>query len=286
MRLIIVSGRSGSGKSTALRMLEDADFSCIDNLPAKLLTGLFEHVSDSKERVKRNNVAVGIDVRSLTNDLKKLPEILSSLKNFGVNYEIVFLDASDDILIQRFSETRRKHPLSSKSVAIKEAIELENIMLESISTLANRKIDTSNMSPHQLRSVIKKQLIPGNADNMSILFESFAYKHGVPIDADFVFDVRCLPNPYWIRELRTLDGNDKAIISFFKKEREVSKMLASITNFLEVWLPKFREDNRSYVTIGIGCTGGHHRSVYVSNMLKEVFIKNYLNTQIWHRELN
>ena len=286
MRLVIISGRSGSGKSTALKILEDADFSCIDNLPIKLLTGLFEHASDSKEDIKQNNLAIGIDARSLTNDLTQLPKILKNLKGYGVNYEIVFLDASDDILIQRFSETRRKHPLSSISVAIKEAIELESAILDSISALADRKIDTSNMNPHQLRSVVKKQLIPSSENNMSILFESFAFKHGVPIDADFVFDVRCLPNPYWDIELRKLNGNEKAIVSFFKKEKEVSEMLKSITDFLQIWLPRFLKDNRSYVTIAIGCTGGHHRSVYISNILKETFIKDYANTQTWHRELN
>ena len=286
MRLVIVSGRSGSGKSTALKMLEDAGFSCIDNLPVKLLTGLFEHASGTKEGIKQNNLAVGIDARSLTNDLIQLPEILNNLKSYGVSYEIVFLDAPDEVLIQRFSETRRKHPLSSISIAIKEAIEIESAMLDPISTLADRKIDTSNMNPHQLRSIIRKQLIPSSENNMSILFESFAFKHGVPIDADFVFDVRCLPNPYWNVELRKFNGNEKAIINFFKGEKEVSKMLTSIADFLQMWLPRFLKDNRSYVTIGIGCTGGCHRSVYISNMLKETFIKDYVNTQTWHRELN
>ena len=286
MRLVIVSGRSGSGKSTALKMLEDAGFSCIDNLPVKLLTGLFEHASGAKEGIKQNNLAVGIDARSLTNDLIQLPEIINNLKSYGVSYEIVFLDASDEVLIQRFSETKRKHPLSSISIAIKEAIEIEGAMLDPISTLADRKIDTSNMNPHQLRSVVRKQLIPSSENNMSILFESFAFKHGVPIDADFVFDVRCLPNPYWDVRLRKFNGNEKAIINFFKGEKEVSKMLTSIANFLQMWLPRFLKDNRSYVTIGIGCTGGHHRSVYISNMLKEIFIKDYANTQTWHRELN
>ena len=286
MRLIIVSGRSGSGKSTALNMLEDADFSCIDNLPAKLLIGLLEQASDSKEGLQHNNLAVGIDARSLTNDLTQLPEILGKLKDYGVNYEIVFLDASNDVLIQRFSETRRKHPLSSNSVAIKEAISLETKLLDDISALADRKIDTSNMNLHQLRAVIQKQLIPSNENTMSVLFESFAFKHGVPIDADFVFDVRCLPNPYWNFGLRTLNGNEEPIIKFFEQEEEASKMLLTISTFLKTWLPKFREDNRSYVTIAIGCTGGQHRSVYISNMLKKVFKTEYPNTQTWHRELN
>lgn len=286
MRLIIVSGRSGSGKSTALNMLEDADFSCIDNLPAKLLLGLIEHVSHFKKSHRHNNLAVGIDARSLENDLIQLPEILNQIKNYGTSYEIVFLDASNDVLIQRFSETSRKHPLSSSKVAIKEAILLETKLLESISTLADRKIDTSNMNLHQLRSVIKKQLIPSNENTISILFESFAFKYGVPTDADFVFDVRCLPNPYWNIELRGCNGNETPIIKFFEQEKEVSQMLSDISTFLACWLPKFQKTNRSYVTIAIGCTGGQHRSVYTSNMLKKIFEKDYTNTQTWHRELS
>lgn len=286
MRLIIVSGRSGSGKSTALNMLEDADFSCIDNLPAKLLLGLIEHASHFKKSHRHNNLAVGIDVRSLENDLTQLPEILNQIKNYEVSYEIVFLDASNDVLIQRFSETSRKHPLSSNKVAIKEAILLETKLLDSVSTLADRKIDTSNMNLHQLRSVIKKQLIPSNENTTSILFESFAFKYGVPTDADFVFDVRCLPNPYWNIELRGCNGNESPIIKFFEQEKEVSQMLSDISVFLTCWLPKFQETNRSYVTIAIGCTGGQHRSVYISNMLKKIFQKDYTNTQAWHRELS
>jgi UPF0042 nucleotide-binding protein len=286
MRLIIVSGRSGSGKSTALNMLEDADFLCIDNLPAKLLPGLLKHASDTDEGLRHNNLAVGIDARSLANDLTQLPEILAQLKNQGASYEIVFLDASNDVLIRRFSETRRKHPLSSNSVAIKEAILLETKLLDSVSALADRKIDTSNMNLHQLRSVIKKQLIPNNKNTTSVLFESFAYKHGVPIDADFVFDVRCLPNPYWSPKLRDYNGNEELIIKFFEEEEETPQMLLSISTFLESWLPKFQASNRSYITIAIGCTGGQHRSVYISNKLKEKFEKDYVNTQVWHRELN
>jgi len=225
MRLVIVSGRSGSGKSTALKMLEDAGFSCIDNLPVKLLTGLFEHASGAKEGIKQNNLAVGIDARSLTNDLIQLPEILNNLKSYGVSYEIVFLDASDEVLIQRFSETKRKHPLSSISIAIKEAIEIEGAMLDPISTLADRKIDTSNMNPHQLRSVVRKQLIPSSENNMSILFESFAFKHGVPIDADFVFDVRCLPNPYWDVSYENLMVTRKQSSIFLRVKKKFLKCL-------------------------------------------------------------
>jgi UPF0042 nucleotide-binding protein len=267
-------------------MLEDAGFTCIDNLPAGLLPGLFEHTSHSNNTHWLNNIAVGIDARSLTSDLNRLPDILNELKASGVNYEVVFLDAISDVLIQRFSETRRKHPLSSQQIDIKEAIALETELLDSIASIANRRIDTSNMTLHQLRDVIKKQLVPDNKGDIAILFESFAFKRGVPIDADFVFDVRCLPNPYWNPELRTFSGNDQPVIEFLELESEVTDMLSDISHFLTRWLPQFRANNRSYVTIAIGCTGGQHRSVYISNMLEKHFSQQYNNTQTRHRELS
>jgi UPF0042 nucleotide-binding protein len=284
MRLVVVSGRSGSGKSTALNMLEDLGFTCIDNLPAGLLPGLFEQ-SSSSDNHWLSKIAVGIDARSLTGDLNRLPEILDRLKGSGVSYEVVFLDAITDVLIQRFSETRRKHPLSTHQIDIKEAIALETELLEPIASIANRRIDTSNMTLHQLREVIKKQIAPDTEGELAILFESFAFKRGVPIDADFVFDVRCLPNPYWKHELRPYSGKDQPVIEFLESEPEVADMLTDIKNYLSRWLPKFEENNRSYVTIAIGCTGGQHRSVYISNMLLKYFIQQYRNTQIRHREL-
>ena len=286
MRLVVVSGRSGSGKSTALNMLEDVGFTCIDNLPAGLLPGLFEHTSNSNDKDHwLNKIAVGIDARSLTGDLNRLPDILSKLKESGISYEVVFLDAITDVLIQRFSETRRKHPLSSNQIDIKEAIALETELLDPIASIANRRIDTSNMTLHQLREVIKKQIVPDTQGEMAILFESFAFKRGVPIDADFVFDVRCLPNPYWKHELRPYSGKDQPVIEFLEGESEVADMLSDISDYLTRWLPKFADNNRSYVTIAIGCTGGQHRSVYISNMLGKHFAQQYSNTQIRHREL-
>lgn len=285
MRLVVVSGRSGSGKSTALNLLEDAGFTCIDNLPAGLLPGLFEQTSNNGDNHWLNKIAVGIDARSLTGDLNRLPDILGKLKESGVNYEVVFLDAITDVLIQRFSETRRKHPLSTHQIDIKEAIALETELLDPIASIANRRIDTSNMTLHQLREVIKKQITPDTEGELAILFESFAFKRGVPIDADFVFDVRCLPNPYWNHDLRPFTGKDQPVIEFLEAEPEVNDMLTDITEYLTRWLPKFEENNRSYVTIAIGCTGGQHRSVYISNMLVKYFAKQYRNTQIRHREL-
>lgn len=286
MRLVVVSGRSGSGKSTALNLLEDAGFTCIDNLPAGLLPGLFEQTS-SKDRDNHwlNNIAVGIDARSLTGDLNRLPEILEKLKSSGVNHEVVYLDAITDVLIQRFSETRRKHPLSSHQIDIKEAIALETELLDPIASIANRRIDTSNMTLHQLRDLIKKQIVPDTEGDIAVLFESFAFKRGVPIDADFVFDVRCLPNPYWKHELRPFNGKDQPVIDFLESEPEVGYMLTDITDYLIRWLPRFKANNRSYLTVAIGCTGGQHRSVYISNMLGKHFNQHYANTQIRHREI-
>lgn len=283
MRLVIVSGRSGSGKSTALNMLEDVGFTCIDNLPAALLPGLFEQAT--KDNHWLNNIAVGIDVRSLSGDLNRLPEILTKLESFGVHYEVVYLDAITDILIQRFSETRRKHPLTSRLIDIKEAIALETALLEPILLIANRRIDTSNMTLHQLRDVIKNQIALKTNGTMAVLFESFGFKRGVPIDADFVFDARCLPNPYWDQELRSYTGKDQPVIQFLEAEPDVNQMLSDITDYLTRWLPKFQANNRSYVTIAIGCTGGQHRSVYISNILGNHFQQHYDNTQIRHREL-
>lgn len=286
MRLVVVSGRSGSGKSTALNMLEDAGFTCIDNLPAGLLPGLFGQASPKdSESHWLNNIAVGIDARSLTGDLNRLPEILEKLKSSGVNYEVVYLDAITDVLIQRFSETRRKHPLSSHQIDIKEAIALETELLDPIASIANRRIDTSNMTLHQLRDLIKKQIVPETEGDMAVLFESFAFKRGVPIDADFVFDVRCLPNPYWKHELRPYSGKDQPVIDFLESESEVTEMVSDIIDYLTRWLPRFEANNRSYLTVAIGCTGGQHRSVYISTILGKHFNKDYTNTQIRHREL-
>lgn len=285
MRLVVVSGRSGSGKSTALNVLEDVGFTCIDNLPASLLPGLFEQTNHKQGNNWLENIAVGIDARNLIGDLNQLPSILDELKATGIDYEVIFLDARTSVLIQRFSETRRKHPLSSEQIDLKEAIALETTLLEPIASIANRRIDTSNMTLHQLRDITKKQIAHSNSGDMAILFESFAFKRGVPSDADFVFDVRCLPNPYWKHALRPFCGNDEPVIEFLESQPEVAAMLADINGFMTRWLPRFRANNRSYLTIAIGCTGGQHRSVYISNTLGEYFGSQYPNTQVRHREL-
>ncbi|UTW46495.1 RNase adapter RapZ [bacterium SCSIO 12696] len=285
MRLVVISGRSGSGKSTALHVLEDVGFTCIDNLPAALLPPLLLQYqqTDSNQDQK---IAVGIDARNLLGDLQQLPKILEEINNSGVDHEVIFLDARAPVLLRRFSETRRKHPLSSDNLALKDAIKLERKLLDPIASIATRAIDTSNMNLHQLRDLVKKQVVPDNQGEMAILFQSFGFKRGVPADVDFVFDVRCLPNPYWVPELRALTGNDAGVVDFLELQVDVAHMLADIIGFLERWLPKFQADNRSYLTVAIGCTGGQHRSVYLCNKLCEYFSGHLTNVvQTRHREL-
>ncbi|MCK9503234.1 MAG: RNase adapter RapZ [Porticoccaceae bacterium] len=284
MRLVVVSGRSGSGKSTALHVLEDLGFTCIDNLPANLLPALFAELQLAKGNVSR--IAVGIDARNLLGKLDPLPHILDQLRESGVDCEVLFLDARTPILLRRYSETRRRHPLTSDQVDLPQALAMERELLDPIVAIASRQIDTSNMTLHQLRDLIKKQTVPDSHGEMAILFTSFGFKHGVPLDADFVFDVRSLPNPYWKPELRQLTGNDHEVIVFLESQVEVAAMLADLVGFLSRWLPRFAATNRSYLTIAIGCTGGQHRSVYLANRLWRHFAADYPYVQVRHRELD
>lgn len=283
MRLVVISGRSGSGKSTALHVLEDLGFTCIDNLPAKLLPALFREIEQSEGGVSQ--IAVGIDARNLLGRLDPIPEILEQLRATGVDCEVIFLDARTPVLIRRYSETRRRHPLSSCEVDLRQALAMERDRLDPIADIASRQIDTSNMTLHQLRDLIKKQIVPDSGGDMAILFTSFGYKHGVPLDADFVFDVRSLPNPYWVPELRPFTGHDADVIQFLESQTEVAAMLADLIGFLSRWLPHFNATNRSYLTVAVGCTGGQHRSVYICNRLKEHFGSGFGNVQVRHREL-
>ncbi|MBT4832031.1 MAG: RNase adapter RapZ [Porticoccaceae bacterium] len=285
MRLVIISGRSGSGKTSALNILEDVGFTCIDNLPASLLSEL---VTQLKDEPGNNELmlAVGIDARNLVGDLSKIPHMLNDIEDTGVAVDVIFLQARRNDLLRRYSETRRKHPLSSESISLKEAIELEKEMLTPISDISDRAIDTSGLSLHQLRDLIKNTVVPDNRESMSILFESFGFKRGVPSDSDFVFDVRCLPNPYWKLELRTQTGNDPEVIEFLESQVDVASMLADIIGFLTRWIPKFQTNNRSYMTVSIGCTGGQHRSVYLANRLYEHFSQQQPFVKVVHKELS
>lgn len=282
MKLVIISGRSGSGKSTALNVLEDAGFYAIDNLPVALLPQLVEQVSQKKQG--NELLAVCIDARNHTDDIQNFLPIIESLPR-SIEKQIIYLDALSPVLIRRFSETRRKHPLSNSSTSLKQAIQKEKALLDPIAAIADLHIDTSQMNVHTLRSTVKKRIALTVDSGMSVLFTSFGFKNGIPVDADFVYDVRCLPNPYWEPSLRHLTGRDSAIQEYFSKQEDVIKMLGDIQHFLDDWLPKFSENNRSYVTISIGCTGGMHRSVFIAEQLKAHFSQAYANVLIHHRDL-
>ncbi|MDC1144539.1 RNase adapter RapZ [Porticoccaceae bacterium] len=284
MRLVVISGRSGSGKTSALNILEDVGFTCIDNLPASLLPALILQLKEDSS-AKEISLAVGIDARNLVGDLSEIPKILADIEDSGVAVDVIFLQARHNDLLRRYSETRRKHPLSTESIGLKQAVELEKDILKPIADISDRTIDTSGLSLHQLRDLIKSTVVPHQQESMSILFESFGFKRGVPSDSDFVFDVRCLPNPYWKVELRTQTGNDDAVIEFLESQVDVASMLADIIGFLTRWIPKFQDNNRSYMTISIGCTGGQHRSVYLANRLYEHFSQQQPLVKVVHKEL-
>lgn len=283
MRLLIVSGRSGSGKSTALNMLEDHGYYCIDNLPASLLPAFVTRISS--ETVALPRVAVSIDARNLPDDLKKVPQIIVELQASKIDTEIIFLDANSPTLIKRFSESRRKHPLTTDRIGLREAINKEREMLEPIAALAGLSIDTSTMSVHELRSTVRLRVLEKKDSSLALMFESFGFKNGVPIDADFVFDARSLPNPYWDQALRPLSGLDDAVKQYLASQDDVVAMQTDIYEFLEKWIPRIERSNRSYLTVAIGCTGGQHRSVYLCEQLKQAFSGRVSNLQVMHREL-
>lgn len=285
MRLVIISGHSGSGKTSALNILEDVGFTCIDNLPASLLENLITQLNSNNNH-EELNIAVGIDARNLVGDLNKIPGILKIIGRDGVDVSVIFLYAHRSDLLRRYSETRRRHPLSTDTIGLKEAIELEKSILSPISDIADRSVDTSRLTLHQLRDLIKNTIVPNTPQHMSILFESFGFKNGVPTDSDFVFDVRCLPNPYWKQQLKNKTGNDQGVIEFLESQVEVASMLADIIGFLTRWIPKFQQNNRSYLTVSIGCTGGQHRSVYLANRLHEHFSAEHPLIQVSHKELS
>lgn len=279
--LVIISGRSGSGKSTALNVLADQGFYCIDNLPVSLLPPLIERILGQSVT---SRVCVSIDARNIATDLASFSNILSVIDTSQVNISIIYLDSRNDILVRRFSETRRKHPLSDTHTDLSAALVRETHLLEPIAEQADLSIDTSNLTIHQLRDLIRHRVVQEGQD-FALLFQSFAFKHGVPVDADFVFDVRCLPNPHWQAELRQMTGLDQPVVTFLEGNADVEEMLADIAGYLDTWLPRFRDNNRSYLTVAIGCTGGQHRSVYVASRLAKRFESDYANVQVRHREL-
>ena len=285
MKLIVISGRSGSGKSTCLHVLEDIGYYCVDNLPASMLGTLTESVSNDLHP-EFQEVAVSIDARNISEDLEKFPHIFENLDSNKIKRQIIFLDADDNTLLKRFSETRRRHPLTSENLGLLEAIRKEKFLLEPIISLSNLTIDTSSLSLHQLRDIVKNRVTSKAGTGLSVQFQSFGFKHGVPVDADMVFDVRCLPNPYWVVQLRSLNGLDKEVADYLDSQHEVQDMYTDIKDFLTRWLPKFEANNRSYITIAIGCTGGQHRSVYLCEKLKLEFNTTSYNVQVRHKEIS
>lgn len=279
MKLIIVSGRSGSGKSISLHVLEDLGYYCIDNLPASLLPTLLKHVRQNYDRI-----AIGIDARNLPTDLDRLHQVIEQIRQAGETCEVIYLDADDNALLKRFSETRRKHPLTSSTVSLSEAIEQEKKLLEPVAYLADLRIDTTHLTLHQLCEIISER-VHKHQSKLSLLIVSFGYKFGVPPDSDYVFDVRCLPNPYWLSELRPFDGRDIKIQTFLREQPMTQRLLTSIQQFLDTWIPCYEEDNRNYMTVAIGCTGGQHRSVFIAEQLSEHFTAQGKNVQLRHREL-
>lgn len=265
-RLIIISGLSGSGKSVALHVLEDLGYYCIDNMPAALLKPLLEEISrrDDGGPVR---VAVGVDARNRQRDLESLPAVIEDLSRNGVQTDLIFLQASDDILLKRYSETRRRHPLDERGTALRAAIAKERELLGQVINAADLIIDTSRTSVYELAETIQQRVDRRKRNVLSVVVESFGYKHGIPADADFVFDLRCLPNPYWHPELRGLNGLDEPVARFLEAQPAFVSMYEDILAFLKRWIPEYVSFNRSYLTVAIGCTGGQHRSVYMADKL-------------------
>jgi len=283
-RLIIVSGISGAGKTVVLNTLEDLDFYCIDNLPVSLLEELIKNFT-SPTTTLSPRIAIGIDARNTDEDLSSIPSILKMLRDKNISSELLFIDADEEILTKRFSETRRKHPLSSESMTLTDALVKEREVLGVVSENADLKIDTSHMQLNDLRNIVRQRIDKRQASRLSLQFVSFGYKNGIPRDSDFVFDVRCLPNPYWKKNLRPYTGRDQPIIEFLDKQQNVTEMLKHISAFLEYWIPMFEADNRSYLSIAIGCTGGQHRSVYIASKLADRFIEKDKPVLLRHRDI-
>ena len=282
-RLVVVSGSSGAGKSVVLNALEDLDYYCIDNLPITLLSEIPRHIDSDNSTMEK--IAAGIDARSMLNGIDSLEACIDGLRDAGIETEIVFLDADDEVLTKRFSETRRKHPLTSESLSLADAIKAERKLLGKLSEIAALHVDTSYTTVHELRETVRRRIARENLRSLSIQLLSFGFKHGTPRDADFIFDVRCLPNPHWDKNLRPLSGLDQAVIDYLDKQDAVTSMIKDIADFLGRWIPLFSAENRSYLTIAVGCTGGHHRSVYIIEKLAGLLDNNNDQFLIGHRDL-
>lgn len=282
MRLVILSGRSGSGKSTALQALEDLGYYCVDNMPLGLMPTLAAQLQQEEHHIDR--IAVGIDARNLPSQLSRFASLLERVRDLEIQCEIIYLDADDHTLLKRFSATRRKHPLSNDNMTLPEAISHEAELLAGIRSEANLVIDTAALDVHTLRDLIRER-VADKREKLALMFESFGYKRGVPNDADLVFDVRVLPNPYWRADLRDFNGQQEPIIDFLDAQPESKAMLDDITEFLENWLPFYESNDRTYMTVAVGCTGGKHRSVFTVERLAEHFRVSGLDVKVRHRDL-
>ncbi len=284
-QLVIVSGTSGSGKSVVLNTLEDVGFFCVDNLPAELLPAFVRSVARDDGAPRK--LAVGIDVRNRHSDLANIPEWLSEVGKLGLDPKLVFLDADDEALLKRYADTRRRHPLSHLGLSLADAISLERQVLKPLRSIADAVIDTTSLNVHQLRRQVVTEFGLVDDGSPSLLFESFAYRRGVPADADFVFDARVLPNPHWNPELRPLSGRDAPVREYLDAQDDVGRYVEQVGGFLDTWLPRLRSDTRSYITVAFGCTGGRHRSVYLAERLAAHFRDGgWGDVAIHHREVD
>ncbi|HHC73802.1 MAG TPA: RNase adapter RapZ [Thiothrix sp.] len=280
MHIVIITGMSGSGKTAALNTLEDLDYYCIDNLPPELLPQLLQTIQTQQK------LAIGIDIRSGKANIPRIPALLQTIKQQQPHTHIIYCYANETIIKKRYSETRRKHPLINGTMSLDEAISEESHLLDSISQMADLRIDTSRLDIYQLAHLLQSRVCQTQPQSLSLMFQSFGFKHFAPTDSDYLFDVRCLPNPYWEHELRQFTGQDEKIQTWLAQHEEVQAMFLSISQFLEQWLPVFTRNQKPYMTVSIGCTGGKHRSVYLAEKLANHFRLSYPNTLIHHRELN
>ncbi|TBR37127.1 MULTISPECIES: RNase adapter RapZ [Dyella] len=284
IHLVVLTGMSGGGKTVALRALEDLEFYCVDNLPTALLPELVAAVSHGGAEGKRRNIAVGVDVRNRGEDFVKMPLMLSELAAAGVQVHLIFLDSRDDVLIKRYSETRRRHPLSPMGLSLADAIAEERRLLRPLMAIAEKVIDSSELNVHQLRRLVATGYAQAT-EGLTLMFQSFAFRRGLPLDADFVFDARCLPNPHWEPRLRPLSGKDAPVREYLEAQALVGEYFDDTVRWLDNWLPRFAADDRSYVTIAVGCTGGRHRSVYLVERLAAYYRARHEGALTFHREL-
>ena len=284
MRLIIVSGLSGSGKSVALHILEDLGYYCIDNMPAALLKSVIDEVASGEDETAQL-LAVGVDARNQHQNLDALPQLIEELRQQGIQTDLLFLQAGDDVLLKRYSESRRRHPLAEHGTALRAAIERERELLSVVLNSADLIIDTSRTSIYELGDAIRERVDRRGPNALSVLIESFGFKNGIPADADFVFDLRCLPNPYWSTELRGLDGRDQDVTEFLDAQPKFIAMYEDILSFLKRWIPEYDDVHRGYLTVAIGCTGGQHRSVYMTDKLASALREIHDPVLTRHNEL-